>query len=267
MNDNPTELEYAYLTKRVLQLTGLDLSGYKQEQTQRRLRALMLRFRVTGYAALVHLLEHNPTRCQEFRDFFTINVSEFFRDAEFFEDLRRVWLPLVLEKHPTRNLRIWSAACSIGPEPYSLAMLLEYYFPGQSYNILATDIDRTALAHARQGGPYPEVAFNKLPASLQERYFQKRDNGYYLDNTLQSWITFRPHDLQQGLFGQRYDLVVCRNVIIYFTAQVKRSLYPNLALSLRPGGILFVGGAEFIYHPEQYGLRSLSGPFYTLADK
>lgn len=263
MSSDLTELEYIYFCKKILQLTGFDLSSYKEEQTRRRLRTIMLRFKVSNYIALIRLLEHNPSARQEFRDYFTINVSEFFRDPEFFEELRKTWLPRIIGNRKETTIRIWSAACSIGPEPYSLAMMLEYYFPAQPYQILATDVDRTALEHAKRGGPYPETYFNRLPVVIQERFFQKKEDGFYIDPKLQAWINFRPHDLQQGIFGQRYDLVVCRNVIIYFTQEAKKTLYPNLAMSLRPNGILFLGGAEFINQPEQYGLRNLGGPFYT----
>ncbi|MEI6045055.1 MAG: protein-glutamate O-methyltransferase CheR [Chloroflexota bacterium] len=265
MNLDPTNPEYLYFCKRILQLTGLDLTNYKAEQTQRRLRTIMLRFKVFNYDALLVHLEQNPSERQEFRDFFTINVSEFFRDAQFFEELRRVWLPPLLDQRKETTLRCWSAACSIGPEPYSLAILMEYYFPGHPYKILATDLDRTALEQARRGGPYPETYFNRLPLQLQGLYFQQKEDGYYVAPKLQAWINFRLHNLLQGPFTQRYDLLVCRNVIIYFTLEAKQALYRNLAISLRPGGILFLGGAEFINNPKQYGLRSLNGPFYTLA--
>ncbi len=265
MTHDLSEIEYNYFCKKVLQLTGLDLANYKAEQTQRRMRTVMMRFKVPTYGALIRLLEQNTTARQEFRDFFTINVSEFFRDPEFFEELRQVWIPRLLDGRKETTLRIWSAACSIGAEPYSLAMLMEHYFPGQAYQILATDIDRTALDQARHGGPYPEAYFNRLPIQLQERYFHKKDDGYYIDAKLQAWINFRPHDLQQGPFGQRFDLLVCRNIIIYFTLEAKRNLYYNLAQSLRPHGILFLGGSEFINQPERYGLRSLSGPFYGVS--
>jgi chemotaxis protein methyltransferase CheR len=267
MSQELTDLEYAYFCKKILQLTGLDLTNYKTEQTQRRLRTIMVRFKVPGYTALARHLETNPTARQEFRDFFTINVSEFFRDPEFFEEIRKVWLPRLIELRKDHALRMWSAACSIGAEPYSLAITMEQYFPGQPYQILATDIDRTALEQAKRGGPYPETYFNRLPVPLQERYFVRKEDGFYVDPKLQAWINFRPHDLQQGPFGQRYDLLVCRNIIIYFTVEAKQALYRNLAMSLRPGGILFLGGSEFINRAEQYGLRNLSGPFYTAIQK
>jgi chemotaxis protein methyltransferase CheR len=267
MNHDATEAEYLYFCKKILQLTDLDLTNYKTEQTQRRLRTIMLRFKISNYTDLIHHLEQHPDACQEFRDFFTINVSEFFRDLALFEELRKIWLPPLLQQRKDSALRCWSAACSIGPEPYSIAMMMEYYFPKYQYKILATDIDRTALDQARRGGPYPDTYFNRLPIQLQERYFQQKEDGYYVDPKLQAWVNFRQHNLQQGGFLQRYDLLLCRNVIIYFTNEAKQALYRNLALSLRPGGILFVGGAEFINNPEQYGLRSLSGPFYTIAQK
>ncbi len=266
MSQLPPDLEYDFLCKKVLELTGLDLSGYKLQQTQRRLRALMVHFKVPNQVALIRLLEHNPATRQEFRDFFTINVSEFYRDNELFEELRKVWLPRLVSQRKEQTLRIWSAACSIGQEPYTLAMILENDFPNQPYQILATDLDRVALARARKGGPYTEHLFNKLPIELQERYFQKREDGFYVDAKLHNWINFRPHDLQQGPFAGRYDLIVCRNVIIYFTNEVKQALYYNLAQSLRPNGILFLGGSEIISRPQQYGLRLLSGPFYAAND-
>ena len=137
------EVGYAYFLRAVRRLTGVDLSCYRQGQLRRRLEALVQRVGVDSFSAYGRLLEKDPKRLQEFRDYFTINVSEFFRDADRFRHLEKQVLPGLLAGRP--NPRIWSAGCSIGAEPYSLAILLEELAPRGAHRIVATDVDRTVL--------------------------------------------------------------------------------------------------------------------------
>src|SRR5918912_1255574 len=133
--------DFQAFRKQAYRITGLDLTSYKAPQMQRRLRALLARVQITSFAEYARLLEHDAARRQEFRDYVTINVSEFFRDAERFGELERHVLPELLARAGNRGLDVWSAGCSIGAEPYSLAMLLRELGPGRRHQVLGTDID------------------------------------------------------------------------------------------------------------------------------
>src|ERR671928_1674320 len=146
--------DFQAFRKQAYRLTGLDLTWYKAPQMQRRLLALLTRVQVRSFAEYAALLERDATRRQEFRDYVTINVSEFFRDAERFGDLERRVLPELLSAAGARGLTVWSAGCSMGAEPYSLAILLRELGPGRHHQVLGTDVDRTILARAQEGTGY-----------------------------------------------------------------------------------------------------------------
>src|ERR671928_267853 len=143
--------DFQAFRKQAYRITGLDLTSYKAPQMQRRLLALLARVQVKSFAEYARLLERDAIRRQEFRDYVTINVSEFFRDAERFGELERRVLPELLATAGSRGLKVWSAGCSMGAEPYSLAMLLRELGPGRHHQVLATDIDQTILNRAQEG--------------------------------------------------------------------------------------------------------------------
>jgi chemotaxis protein methyltransferase CheR len=158
---------------------------------------------------------------------------------------------------------VWSAACSIGAEPYSLAMLLlERCPPGST--VWATDIDTTVLAKARRG-IYRESELRGVSAERRRRYFEEVADGYAVKPELKAIVRFQVHDLLRDRFPAPWDLIVCRNVVIYFTEEARRNLYRRFATVLRPGGVLFVGATETILYAGEVGLRPLSPSFYRKA--
>jgi chemotaxis protein methyltransferase CheR len=262
--------EYTFVKNKTLKLTGVDLNCYKGPQMQRRLQTFLRRKGHSTWPAFFRAIQSDAEKLSEFRDFLTINVSYFFRDAEKWKCLQELVLPELLRGHP--KLRVWSAGCSRGHEPYSLAMLLieatNFYRPHQ---ILATDIDSSALEWAQAGGPYSADEVAHVPSAMLDSYFVQ-DNGYWVNRRLQRKITFRQHNLLAEPFnpsdtaGDRYDLIVCRNVVIYFTAEVKEKLYRRFYQALRPGGILFVGGTEIIPKAPDMGFEAVSMSFYRRND-
>jgi chemotaxis protein methyltransferase CheR len=244
----------------VLQLTGVDFRAYKERQMRRRLGSLMGRLGVDGWVSFARLLRQDPAAVTALQNFFTINVSEFFRQPEKFEALDRHYLPELLRHR--RALRIWSAGCANGAEPYSIAMLLARRTPGTRHTILATDIDARILDVARAADSYLEMDLRAVPPPLRTQHLKEVCGRFRLTDRIRSAVEFRHHDLLTGPVGGDFDLVVCRNVAIYFTEDAKRRVYQALVAALREGGILFIGATEVVLNPAEYGLRLRSPSFY-----
>ncbi len=206
-----------------------------------------------GKAELLHFL-----------DLLTINETSFFRNAPQFELLRGRVLPEVLERKAREGattLRIWSAGCATGEEPYSLAMAVLELNPGArgvAPRIYASDISLTALEFA-QRGVYPEGKVQGLPARLRARHFQARDGGHAVGEELRRLIVFDYHNLKHENGLSDLDIIFCRNVMIYFDEAEQRRLVDKFHRSLRPEGYLFLGHAE--------SLQGLSGAFRFLYAK
>jgi chemotaxis protein methyltransferase CheR len=198
-------------------------------------------------------------------DYMAINVSEFFRDLPQFKILKGEVLPKLLAT--STRLNIWSAACSCGQEPYSLAMLLEEVSPAYRHRIIATDIDESALDQARNGGPYTTYDVRNVEKTLLLKYFIKKDTGYWIDDKLKKKIIFQHHNILKDNFEQNFDLIVCRNVIIYFSEEVRDGLYKKFHNSLKPTGVLFLGGSEVVLRPWDQGYGMMYPAFYNKIDK
>ncbi len=253
---------FAVLRQRVLRLTGLDLNAYKGAQLQRRLQSFLRRHGMPDYAVLGWRLERDPRLLEEFRDFLTINVSEFFRNPDRYRELQERILPRLLAERP--SLRIWSAGCSIGAEPYTVALILEELTPGRQHYILATDVDRMSLARAAEA-VYQEAELRCVPEHMRRRFFRRVDKGWQLDGRIARRVEFRWHNLLEDPMPRDMDLILCRNVVIYFTDEAKESLYRRFHESLRPGGFLFTGGTETIFNAQTLGFRLVSPCFYEKA--
>ncbi len=251
--------------RRALALTGVDLSAYKVPQMQRRLGQLLTRAGVETFAEYAALLARDAGLQQQFRDFVTINVSEFFRDPTRFADLERQVLPALL--HLGRALRAWSAGCSIGAEPYSLAIALRELAPGAAHVILATDIDETILSRARRGQGYGPADLRAVSAARLARWFTgSADEGYAVRDEIRHLVRFQRHDLVRDVYpAGPFDLILCRNVVIYFTEAARDRVYHGFVQRLRPGGMLFIGGTEVIMRPRDLGVQALAPGFYRKA--
>ena len=256
--------EYSYVKREVLKLTGVDLSSYKAPQVQRRLKTFLLRSGHDTWTGFFRALRNDQVALSDLKDYLTINVSAFFRDPDKFEHLRESILPELLRGRTT--LSVWSAGCSHGHEPYTLAILLaEASGLYRRHQILATDIDNSALERAKAGGPYSTDEVANVPPDLLARYFKEvPKDSYQAIEQLRRKITFRYHNLLSDPFESSFDLIVCRNVVIYFTAEIKTQLYRRFSDALRPGGVLFVGGTEFLPQASELGFKSAGFSFYRL---
>lgn len=254
-----TAADYEEFKRRVLDLTGLDLSSYKQRQMQRRINSLMDSLRVPTYREYFNLLKTNPVRYEEFLKRITINVSEFFRNPERFAELEEKYLPQLLSAR--RPLKVWSAGCSTGPEPYSLAILLSDLAPGLAHRVLATDIDRVVLERAK-AGVYQATDLKNVSSARLARYFDRAGETYRVKETVKRLVDFRRQNLLTDPFERDFDLILCRNVVIYFTEEAKHLLYQKFYQALAPGGLFLVGGTEPILRYRDYGFETVGPTFY-----
>jgi len=251
--------DYTAFILHIKKSTGIDLAQYKEAQMKRRLTTLRNKNGFSSFDAFYHAMMANKTLFYEFLDKMTINVSEFWRNPNRWEVLRDVVLPgLTAGKS---KLRVWSAACSTGEEPYTLSMILADQGLLTSTYLLASDIDEGALAKAAEG-LYLERSLKDVPPEVAKRYFTPEGAMYRFDPKLKKAVTFKKQNLLLDPFEDNFDLIVCRNVMIYFTEEAKHGLYHKFAQALLPGGILFVGSTEQIFSPSQYGLESAETFFY-----
>ncbi len=254
------DLEYSYLKSRIKNLTGIDLDNYRERQMRRRLTSFISRTSAPSVTAYCRMVEMDKAMLDELRSFLTIKVSEFFRDPLPFEQLRTEVLPQLLMDR--MHLNIWSTGCSVGGEPYSIAIILDKLTPFAKHRILASDIDEISLERAKAGGPYRSTELRNVPTQFLREYFDIRGDCYQVNDKIRRRVEFRRHDLLRQPFERGFDLIVCRNVTIYFTEEAKWRLNQQFYQSLSPGGVLFVGGTEAIARARELGLVTRGHCFY-----
>ncbi len=251
---------YEDFKTKVFQLTQIDLNAYKERQMKRRIDSLIARHSISSYTDYVGKLRTDKSLFDEFVTFLTINVSEFYRNPDQWTILEKDILPLILSKN--KKPQIWSAACSTGDEPYSLAMLLAKYIPLRDIHIIATDIDKQVLEKAK-AGLYNVKSLKALPKEFVEQYFVKiNETSYKICDDIKRCVEFRYHNLLKDAYPSQCDLIVCRNVVIYFTEEAKEAIYRKFSQALVPNGILFVGSTEQIIQPATVGFESIRAFYY-----
>ncbi|WP_026696536.1 CheR family methyltransferase [Alkalicoccus chagannorensis] len=251
--------DYQTFIQAIYKKTGIDLSLYKEAQMKRRLTSLRDKRGFRSFEAYYQALTKDQELFEEFLQRMTINVSEFFRNRPRWDVLDQKLLPALVKNTP--KLKVWSAACSTGEEPYSLSILLRKHLRSDRFSILATDLDQSILDRACSGY-YTERALKEVTEQHVNAYFDSEGAAYRVKKELQQPITFRRHNLLADPYEEGFDLIVCRNVMIYFTEQAKAEIYQRFSRALKPGGLLFVGSTEQIFNPEQYGLKTADTFFY-----
>jgi len=243
--------DYEYFKKEVYKITGIDLSAYKEKQMKRRIDTLIRRHHLDSYDSFVAKMKNDNEILEEFVNYLTINVSEFYRNPDQWILLEEKVLPLLKERF-SNDIKIWSAACSTGDEPYTISMIFSKHMGKNSYKITATDIDKQVLKIA-QNGEYNQKALSGLPKEYYDKYFTRQGDVCVVDKSLKSTINFKSHNLLSDPFPKDLSLIVCRNVLIYFTEEVKEEIFKKFYNSLSPGGILFLGATEQMINYKQIG--------------
>jgi chemotaxis protein methyltransferase CheR len=252
-------MDLAYFEQWVLKEFNINLAAYKSNQLHRRILSLMSRIGVNSVEEYIALLKKDYSQRQRFLDFITINVTEFFRNPEIFEELKEKIKSQLLTKN--NSLNIWSAACSVGAEPYSLAMIMDNLTPLARHKIVATDIDATIIEKAK-AGEYSYSEIKNVKKEFLDKYFKVVKDKYLIDSRIKNMVTFKKHDLILESYEKDFDLIVCRNVVIYFNQDIKEEIYKKFSASLRKGGLLFVGATESIYNYKEYGFDKASTFIY-----
>ena len=256
MDDKDWEIFKQQLNRK----TGIDLQLYKEQQMRRRINNLIQKTEFKSYTTFFADAVKDKQKFADFIEYLTINVSEFFRNPDKFSAVESDIIPYLLKR--SNSLNIWSAGCSIGAEPYSLAIIMKELTPGKKHRILATDLDIEIIGKAKKG-IYTADEIKAMRADRKVKYFTKTPDGKFaIKPEIKNAVEFRRHNLLKDRFENGFDLILCRNVVIYFTEEAKAELYKNFFNALKPGGILFVGGTESILNARQIGYTTYKPFFY-----
>ncbi len=252
--------DYEQFEKAILALTKIDLTAYKEKQMRRRIDTLIERNKFKDYPTYADGLKKDSKLFDEFVNYITINVSEFYRNTDQWELMDKTFIP-ELKKKFGDNLKIWSAACSTGDEPYSLVMALSRHLPMNKIKIFATDLDKTVIGKAKVG-LYSAKSVAGVPNDLKEKYFEKVGPSFQIKDEIKKKVEFKEHNLLKDTYPTNQDMIVCRNVLIYFTEEAKDEVFRKFCKSLKMGGILFIGSTEQIINYKDIGFERRNSFFY-----
>lgn len=243
--------DFEYITRLIRERSGIVLGSEKRYLVESRLAPVMQRHDWASLREFVRQLRTQPfgSLHRQVVEAMTTNETSFFRDRHPFELLRQKILPLLIERRANvRQLHVWSAACSSGQEPYTIAMLLREHFPELatwSVQLLGTDLDTAILTRAREGR-YSQLEVNRgLPASLLVKYFEKTGSNWQIKESVRDMVRIEQLNLTSAWPPMpTWDIVFMRNVLIYFGIENKKLILKRVRQSLKADGYLFLGGAE-----------------------
>jgi two-component system, chemotaxis family, CheB/CheR fusion protein len=246
---------------------GFDFTGYKRSSLMRRVDRRMQDADIPSYEAYLDLLQ---VRSDEFTALFNtilINVTDFFRDRESWDELRQTVLPPMVERRAGGPIRVWSAGCATGQEAYTLAIVFAEMLGLEAFRervkIYATDVDEEALADARQA-TYSERDLSGMPPELREKYFESNGPRSTFSKDLRRTVIFGRNDLVQDAPISRIDLLACRNTLMYFNAETQAKVVNRFHFALAPDGVLFLGKAEMLLgHGDLFAPLDLKRRFFT----
>jgi len=249
-----TDRDFEALSKIIYDRSGIRFQSNRRYVLESRLGHRLRELDLDNFDQYVALLSMGPYQKDEFQEMFnriTINETSFFRHDAQLEVFERVALPQILEaKAASKRLRVWSAACSSGEEPYTLAMMIHrtlgIRFADWRIEILGTDISQKVLDLAAEG-VYTNYAMRSTAPTILNKYFTQNGQNYVLDPTIRQMVNFEKHNLKDRLGAKRhgvFDVIFCRNVMIYFDENMKRSVVSLFEEMLDPKGWLFIGHSE-----------------------
>jgi chemotaxis protein methyltransferase CheR len=254
--------DFAVLCELVRRLCGVDLLQYKRGQMERRVRSFAQRRGASDLVAYAGRLRADREELDAFLDRVTINVSHLWRHEEQWAALGRTILPELAQKG---RIRCWSAGSSYGAEAFTLAAVAQDAVPHARVDIVGTDLDKRMVERARTGSFTAEDARTAPPALLKRWFDPADDGGWQARAELRRMTRFEVGDLlRMPVQPGRYDLIMCRNTVIYFTEEVRDALHVRLASALAPGGYLVVGTSERVTDPRALNLTS---PFHFIYRK
>lgn len=271
-----TDRDFDVVCKLLREQSAIVLEPDKQYLVETRLAPLARRLKLQSLGELIAQLRSQPGNglCRQVVEAMVNTETSFFRDHHPFEALRKVVIPdLIDRRRNERRLYVWSAACSTGQEPYSIALLFREHFPeldGWKISFLASDLSREALTRAREGR-FNQIEVNRgLPPALLLKYFEQNGSDWQLKPALRDMVDFQEINLAQPWpTRSRMDLVLIRNVMIYFDVETKKVILERLARLLNSDGYLLLGGAEttFNLNDSYRRVESLKSGFYQLVGR
>jgi len=254
------------------QSRGFDFTGYKRSSLQRRIQKQMQQRNLTSFTDYVDYLEVYPDEFSILFNTILINVTNFFRDAAAWDHLSKQILAPLLTTMPSQDpIRVWTAGCASGEEAYTLVMVLAELLGIEAFRqrvkIYATDVDEEALLQARVAS-YSAQDLEVVPAELREKYFELVNGRYGFRTELRRCVIFGRHDLLQDAPISRLDLLVCRNVLMYFNAEAQARILERFHFGLKDSGVLFLGRAEMLLtHAKLFVPLSLSHRIFSRVAK
>lgn len=252
--------DYEWFKTAVYDLTKINLNAYKEKQMKRRIDTLIAKDNIAGYDKYIALIKSNNTKFEEFIAYLTINVSEFYRNLDQWVVMEKEIIPELIAKFG-KNLKIWSAACSTGDEPYSLVMALSRHIPLDQIRVFATDLDKQVIEKAKLG-LYSEKSIANVPEDLKKRFFTKVGLSYQISDEIKKRVEFCQHNLLKDVYRDGWHLIVCRNVLIYFTEEAKDEVFVKFQKALANHGILFIGSTEQIINYKDIGYNRKNSFYY-----
>lgn len=258
--------DYDLFKKKFYEHSNIDLNLYKEKQMKRRITSLIERYGHKSYISFLSRIKTDPELYDIFINYLTINVSEFYRNPNQWILFEKDVLNGVFKHNNKADIRIWSSACSAGDEPYTAVMILNKYIPLHKIKVLATDIDIGAINKAK-AGLYTSRSLKDLP----EEYFKKHftligDDTYEISAEVKNCVEFKQLNLLEDPYPQKLDIIICRNVLIYFTEDAKDRIIKKFSQSLNPNGIIFIGSTEQIMNYNQFNIKPIDTFFYQKTD-
>ncbi len=245
--------DYLAFCRSLRELSGVDLTQYKRPQMERRLRAFVGRRGISRLTDCIEDLRNDPDQLDALLDRITINVSQLWRNPKLWELVESVILPDL--DCAGGELRAWSAGCSYGAEPYTLAAICHLTDRGAKIKIRGTDIDKRMVARAR-AAIFSDSDARSAPRAKLKAAFDRIEGGWRAKRSLRAMTEFEVGDLLAGRPPSRhYDLILCRNTVIYFSEPIRDEFHARLARALRPGGYLIIGATERVADPTALSLQ------------
>lgn len=246
LNDN----DYEQFRKVIYDECGITFSSTNRSILDSRIKDLLRRKNLQTPAEYMALVLKNPDEMKEMLDSVTTNLTRFFRNQPHFDAFINYVIPAVIEnkrKGADRTIRVWSAGCSTGEEPYTIAMILKEIVPlGFDFKVTASDISLKSLMVGQQGF-YADNKVDGIPPSYLEKYFTKVQGGYQVKKELQDTIHFDYHNLKNDSGARNLDVVFCRNVLIYFDEAAQRAVIDRFWDAMAPQSYLFIGHSESLF--------------------
>ncbi|MFW5962265.1 MAG: CheR family methyltransferase [bacterium] len=258
-------MDFTKFKNSAIKILNIDLDSYKSKRVERRTLSLMRRHDIETYEDCLDKIENDLNFRAAYLNHFTINTSEFFRNPKSFDYLKEIILPSLFKGK--NKIKIWSAPCSNGSEPYTIAIILsEMGIEARRFQIEACDIDDEILKSA-QRGQYGNVSIKNVSPLLMKKYFtviseRQTSTLYQLNQDILDVVSFEKRDLINEGYPNGWDLILSRNFFIYLKKDIKDKLIRRFVSTLNEGGYLFLGNTEFIFNPSDFGLEKIHSSFY-----